>query len=159
MSPHHRRWVAAATARRVPLPDPFPQVRLGPGPAYPAPAALDYYQADRAARDFHTVWLLQSSWRQIGAFGHELGHAWATMKLTDRTLRNRAGRITGRPGLRWYWRDWNPLTHYKQPNEENFADAYARLFEHGARTRADRRLLAFLHELQPVARVDSPPGG
>lgn len=130
----------------MPLPDPFPQVRLGPGPAYPAPVALDYYDAAD-----HTVWLLQSSWRSIDVFGHELGHAWAARKLTDRALRRRAGRLVGHPGLRWWWGTWNPLRHFKQPNEENFADAYARLFVHGPRTRADRRLLRFLLELQPVA--------
>ena len=139
---YHDRLLDRAVAF-LPLPDPLPTIRRGPGPAY---ADLDYY-----APLSNEIWLLPTSWRSGRTLGHELGHAFATLYLTSREWRTAAARLTGRPGLRWFWGSWNPLTHWKQPNEENFADAYARLFVDGVRTRRDRRLERFLRQARAAA--------
>lgn len=55
--------------------------------------------------------------------------------------------MVGHPGLRWYWRDWNPLTHWKEPAMESAADVYAELFCHPAGTRRQARLWVYLREL------------
>jgi hypothetical protein len=97
-----------------PLP-PLPDIRHGPGPAY---KELSYYDYDT-----DVIWLVHTDWLSREALYHELGHCFDRSHLTPGT-RRRAARIIGHPGLRWFWGSWNPLRHYKQPNEENFADAY-----------------------------------
>ena len=73
----------------------------------------------------HIIWLVPQDWHSRFAFYHELGHCFDRNHLTPATRRE-AARIIGHPGLRWFWSTWNPLAHAKQPNEENFADAYAK---------------------------------
>lgn len=137
-SPAQRAYIEAARKRGLPLPDPLPEIRRGLGPAYPPGSIIDgYYDYST-----HVVWLAR--WRDPETLGHELGHAWATLNLVTRELRQQAGAICGHPGLRWYWGRWNPLRRLGQPNEENFADVYMELFCHPPRTRRQRRLLAFL---------------
>lgn len=139
----HARWLAEA---HVPLPSPLPDILVGPGPAYPPPNQLDYFESRKEDPYFNTIWLLPGSWNKRWVLGHEMGHAFAACYLTTRELRTEAGRIVGHPGLRWYWGSWNPLTHWQQPNEENFADVYAKLFCHEPQTKRQSRLLAFCHK-------------
>ncbi len=100
----------------VPLPEPLPEIRRGPKPGYP------WSCWDREPR---IVWLVPADWHDRPSLRHEFGHCFADTYLTTRALRQRAARLCGHPGLRWFWGTWNPLRHIKQPNEENFADLYA----------------------------------
>lgn len=120
---------------RAPLPDPLPDVRLGPGPAY---HKFSYYDPDA-----RTIWLLLTDWHSPYAFYHELGHCFDRTHLND-VLRHALvqERIVGRRGRPWFWGRWNPLRHVLQPNEEFFADAYAEV----ARGRVRSRLKAVLRE-------------
>lgn len=94
------------------------RIVLGPGPWYGGKFSYYDWASD-------TVYLVVTDWRCRFAFYHELGHAFDRQVLTLEG-RRRASLILGFPRKRWYWEDWDPMTHFTQPVMEDFADAYAR---------------------------------
>lgn len=116
----HTTWYRTAHCA---LPDPLPDIRLGPAPGYEDNPLSGYEVATR------TIHLIRSDWHSRRTLGHETGHCFADTYLVTRELRNEAARrFTGHPARRWYWGNWNPLTHWQEPNEEPFADLYSQAF-------------------------------
>jgi len=109
-----------------PLPDSIvfskTRIKLGVCPAYrhlPKSQWVSCYDVET-----DTIWLNTEDWHNDFALYHECGHVFDLQHLTDED-RKELRRIMKHPGLRWFWRNWNPITHWKQPNMENFADTYA----------------------------------
>lgn len=118
MKAYQMFWEGASN--NVPLPHPLPNVsKLSDGEAA-------YSTTDPPLRQglASEISLLPTDWHSRFAVLHETGHAFDFQHMTKED-RIRAARILGHPGLRWFWSTWNPLTHVRQPNMENFADWYA----------------------------------
>jgi hypothetical protein len=107
---------AAATQRpqTIPLqhvPVVYVNIQMAPCPAY-------RFEISCYVPETNTIWL-----DDYTLLPHELGHAYDRQMLTQPDRRILA-RMLGMQGLRWFWGNWNPMTH-SPPVEEFFADAYA----------------------------------